>query len=217
MCKSCSHFACKVASMQRRMCGFSGILARGPNLPFVYFFEMEQASKPTPTRRDFSSSPSSPSTCLIVHTTRLHWTLFAFSRRRCCHRVAFLARRRTCVEVPPIQPRPLSAFAMVTYSSCPYQLCVMVKSHFNSTKLLLSSRSFHMLDNHPNTLHLPSHSEPGSAPLSILQATLIKDAFALDLCNGTECFDVCPKTLFVGQKSRNKIKRNLFQPVERGK
>lgn len=93
--------------MQRRMCGFSGILARGPNLPFVYFFEMEQATKPAPTRRVFPSTlllPPSPSTCLIVQTTRLHWTLFAFSRRRCCRRVAFQARRRTCVEVPPIPP-----------------------------------------------------------------------------------------------------------------
>lgn len=47
--------------MQRRMCGFSGILARGPNLPFVYFFEMEQATKPAPTRRVFPSTLLLPS------------------------------------------------------------------------------------------------------------------------------------------------------------
>lgn len=46
--------------MQRRMCGFSGILARGPNLPFVYFFEMEQATKPAPTGRVFAPSPFLP-------------------------------------------------------------------------------------------------------------------------------------------------------------
>lgn len=105
-----SHFACKVAAMQRRMCGFSGILARGPNLPFVYIFRWKRS-------RHLSLSLSAlflalipafpcPSTRLIVQTTRLHWTLFACSRRRQRHRhrrlrrVAFQARRRTCVAVP---------------------------------------------------------------------------------------------------------------------
>lgn len=61
-----------------------------------------------------------------------------------------------------------------------------------------------MLDNHPNTLHL--HSTLPSPHPPPHHAALIKAVFALDLCNGTECFDVCPKTLFVCQKSRNKTK-----------
>lgn len=161
MCKSCSHFACKVASMQRRMCGFSGILARGPNLPFVYFFEMEQATKPAPTRRVFPSTPLLPTSPVDVFDCANYSTPLDFV---CIQSTSLLPS--SCI---PGQAQDMcgstshSASALVTYSSCPYQLCVMVKSHFNSTKLLLSSRSFHMLDNHPNTLHLPSHSDPGSA------------------------------------------------------
>lgn len=116
---------------------------------------------PVALRSSLPLSPSALSTCLIVQTSRLHWTLFAYSRsrrRRCrLRRVAFQARRRTCVEVPQSL---VTNYTPPRSTSWPYQLCVMVKSHFNSTKLLLSSRSFHMLDNHPNTLHLHSTRHP---------------------------------------------------------
>lgn len=167
MHKSCSHFACKVASMQRRMCGFSGILGPRPEPAFCLFslrwrrWCTPSMVLPVALRSSLPLSPSALSTCLIVQTSRLHWTLFAYSRsrrRRCrLRRVAFQARRRTCVEVPQSL---VTNYTPPRSTSWPYQLCVMVKSHFNSTKLLLSSRSFHMLDNHPNTLHLHSTRHP---------------------------------------------------------
>lgn len=160
--------------MQRRMCGFSGILGPRPEPAFCLFslrwrrWGAPQAWYSTVALHSSlplypsSSYLSTPSTCLIVQTSRLHWTLFAYSRRRRLRRVAFQARRRTCVEVPQSLVTPGNTPPRST--SWPYQLCVMVKSHFNSTKLLLSSRSFHMLDNHPNTLHLHSTLHPAPTP-----------------------------------------------------
>lgn len=145
---------------------FPAFWARGPNQPFVYFlWDGEDGGHPkhgTPQSLYTLPYLSTPSTCLIVQTSRLHWTLFAYSRRRRLRRVAFQARRRTCVEVPQSLVTPGNTPPRST--SWPYQLCVMVKSHFNSTKLLLSSRSFHMLDNHPNTLHLHSTLHPAPTP-----------------------------------------------------
>lgn len=94
--------------MQQRMCGFSGILARGPNLPFVYFFEMEQAIKLAPTRRVFPSTLLLPPSPVDVFDCANYSTPLDFV---CIQSTSLLPSscipgqaQDMCVEVPPTPP-----------------------------------------------------------------------------------------------------------------
>lgn len=165
----------------------------------------------------FLSSTPPPSSCPSFVLGHNFWLCkLVDSIRLCLHAVAELhstgvgdVQGHVCGTVPEPGPgswEPSARLPTATVGRS-YQLCVMVKSHFNSTKLLLSSRSFtcstiiQILGYHYRK-H-PAPVSPLALAIAISQsfAALIKDA--LDLCNGMECFDVCKKFINLQKKKIN--------------